>query len=179
MATKRTIAEIIASRKTVYSYYAKDTDSVVLAKLWEASLSQYPDDAVEQAFLLCLQTCKMPPTPADIVAQIETANKASGISKYELWDILTRALRETVNLIGEFGYTFIDRKTGISQGKMARLRVDEIWDGLSENDLRYERQRFLKDIVDVSDQVQIRERLSAGADTDQMLNGSAQYRIGG
>ena len=199
MATKRKIAGIIASIKTVYSYYAKDTDSAVLAKLWEASLSQYPDNAVEQAFLLCLQTCKMPPTPADIVAQIETASKASGVSEYELWDILTRALRETVNLIGEFGYTIIDRKTGLSQGQMARRRVDEIWDGLpevlkqylaskgemmrmsqiSENDLRYERQRFLKAIGAVSEQVQIRERLSASKDTDPMLNGSERYQIGG
>ena len=199
MATKRKIAEIIASIKTVYSYYAKDTDSVVLAKLWEASLSQYSDETVEQAFLLCLQTCKMPPTPADIVAQIETASKASQLSEYELWDILYNDLRETLHLIGHFGFTFIDPKTGLSQGQMARRRVDEIWDGLpevlkqylaskgemmrmsqmSENDLRYERQRFLKAIGAVSEQVQIRERLSAGTDTDQMLNCSGQYRIGG
>lgn len=199
MATKRKIAEIIASIKTVYSYYAKDIDFKALAKLWEALLSQYPDDAVEQAFLLCLQTCKMPPTPADIVAQIETASKASGVSEYELWDILTRALRETVSLIGEFGYTIIDRKTGLSQGRMARQRVAEIWNGLpevlkqylaskgemmrmsqmSESDLRYERQRFLKAIGAVTEQVQIRERLSAGKDTDPILNGSERYRIGG
>lgn len=191
MATKRKIAEIVASIKTVYAYYAKDTDPEVLAKLWDASLAQYPDDAVEQAFLRCLQTCKTPPTPADIVTRIEETNRASEMSGYELWDTLVKALRETESLIGEFGYTIIDRKTGLSQGRMARQRVSEIWNGLPDaikeyiaseaemmrmaqmpdNDLRYERQRFLKNIDAVTKQQQIRAQLKAANSADAMQIG--------
>ena len=70
MASQNKIIEMIAAIKTIYSYYAKDTDVQMLVKTWAVLLKNYPDDAVEVAFYKCLQTCKMPPTPADVIEKL-------------------------------------------------------------------------------------------------------------
>jgi len=81
------------------------------------------------AMFKCLQTCKTPPTPADVIEQITSMHRALEPSDEELWTVYTRALRDTNTQVSRFGYTYID-STGISQGQQARQKVDEIWNGL-------------------------------------------------
>lgn len=131
MATQRKIIEMIGAVKTIYAYYARDTDVKLLVGTWERLLQAYDDGIVEPAFYKCLQTCKTPPTPADVIEQIKSMYKSLEPSDEELWAEYKRALRDTCDQIRRFGYTYVD-ETGISQGKQARMKVDEIWNGLDE-----------------------------------------------
>ena len=131
MASQKKIIEMIGSVKTIYPYYAKDTDVETLVKTWTVLLKDYPDKAVDVAFYKCLQICKMPPTPADVIEIIGEAQKALEPTDEELWSIYHDALRDVLRLVGMFGYTYVD-ETGLSQGEQARKKVTEIWNGLPE-----------------------------------------------
>lgn len=134
MASQNKIIEMIGSVKTIYPYYAKDmTDAMVktLVRTWGTLLKEYSDDVVELAFFKCLQTCKMPPTPADVIEQINSMHKTLEPSNEELWAVYMDALRITCDQVSRFGHTFVD-STGISQGQQARRKVDEIWEKLPE-----------------------------------------------
>ena len=134
MASQNKIIEMIGSVKTIYPYYARDlADNMIetLVRTWGTLLKAYSDEVVEMAFYNCLQTCKMPPTPADIIEQIKSMNKALEPSDEELWTVYVNALRTTYDQMTRFGHTFVD-STGISQGEQARKKVDELWKGLPE-----------------------------------------------
>lgn len=134
MASQNKIIEMIGSVKTIYPYYARDmTDSMIetLIRTWSMLLKSYDDSAVEMAFFKCLQTCKMPPTPADIIEQIQSMQKSIEPSDEELWAVYVDTLRHTYDQVTRFGYTFIDH-TGISQGDQARMKVEELWKSLPE-----------------------------------------------
>ena len=131
MASQNKIIEIVGAIKTIYSYYAKGSDVELLVKTWTALLSQYPDEAVDAAFYKCMQTCKVPPTPADVIEQINELNKINEPTDEELWVTYEKALRLTNYQMSRFTETFVD-ETGISRGNQARQKVDEIWDSLPE-----------------------------------------------
>ncbi len=131
MASRNKITEMIAAVKTIYSYYAKDTDVRILVKTWETLLKPYDDELVEQAFYNALQVCKMPPTPADIIEQIKSMHKALEPSDEELWARYTDVLRQVNTQMSRFGYTYVD-ESGLSQGEQARQAVENIWAGLPE-----------------------------------------------
>lgn len=131
MATVNKITEMIAAVKTIYAYYAKDTDVKVLVKTWSALLKPYDDEEVEMAFYACLQTCKMPPTPADVIEEIKALHRLFEPSDESLWSTYVDALRETNTHMTRFGFTYVD-ETGISQGKQARMAVEKLWQGLPE-----------------------------------------------
>jgi hypothetical protein len=173
MASQNKVIEIIAGIKTLYPYYAKDTNKQVLVKMWNALLQEYTDEIVDKAFYKCLQVCKMPPTPADIIEQINRMNKAGQKSEYELWDIYRKALRETQRQMHYFQYTYVDA-TGVSQGDQARKKVEDIWNGLPEelkvyiaskgemmllaqnstdDDLKFEKQRFMKTLPTLAQRI--------------------------
>ena len=84
MASQNKITEIIAAIKTIYPYYAKDADVSVLVKLWNSLLREFPDEVVEVAFYKCLQTCKMPPTPAEVLENIKAMQEATEPTDEEL-----------------------------------------------------------------------------------------------
>lgn len=131
MASQKKIIECIGAIKTLYSYYAKDSDPKLLVQTWGLLLADYSDEVVERAFFTALKRCKVPPTPADIIEIIGEAQKALEPSDEELWSKYHDALREVLRLTGMFGYTFVD-ETGISQGDQARKKVSSIWNGLPE-----------------------------------------------
>ena len=93
MATQNKITEVIAAIKTLYSYYAKDTDLAVLVKTWGVLLKPYPDEVVEIALLKCFQKCKTPPTPADVIEQINLMIESTEETDEEIWGKFTKALR--------------------------------------------------------------------------------------
>lgn len=136
MATQNKIIEMIGAIKTIYPYYAKDTDVKLLVSTWTKLLEGYDDALVGAAFYKCLQECKMPPTPADVIEQIRELRKTQELSDEELWAVYNKALIETSRLMSQFDYTYVDA-TGISQGTQARRKVEQLWEGLPEKIKRY------------------------------------------
>ncbi len=166
MATQNKITEIIAAIKTIYPYYAKDTDVSILVQLWNRLLKEYPDELIDACFIKCLQTCKVPPTPADVIEQIKALVQSTEPSDEELWTVFTKALREADRQIYYFQFNYV-MGNGKSQGDIAREKVQELWDSLPEkvrqyiggksefirmareyddDDLKFEKNRFLKNM---------------------------------
>lgn len=164
MASINKITEVIAAIKTIYPYYAKDADVQTLVKTWNVLLKDYSDDDVTTALYMCLQTCKMPPTPADLIERLMSLKSSLEPSDEELWEELTKAIRKGCRLIYSFQYTYVEAN-GLTQGENARKEFDRLWDGLpekirmylggrgefmrlarsnDEEELKFERNRFLK-----------------------------------
>ena len=163
MASQKKIVEMITAIKTIYSYYAKDCDIELLVQTWGVLLRDYKDDVVDIAFYNAMQSCKVPPTPADIIERIKEMQKASDPTPESLWNELRAAIKETQKQMYYFRFNYIDN-SGISQGDRARKKVDDLWNALNEklksylsskeemiaiarndeDDLKYEKSRFLK-----------------------------------
>ena len=131
MASINKITDIIAAIKTIYPYYARDADIKGIALTWFGLLNQYDDEAIEKAMFKCLQTCKNPPTPADVIEQINLMRSSLATSDEELWVQYKSAIVNTCDQMRRFGYTYIDA-SGVSQGDQARRKVDEIWHSLDD-----------------------------------------------
>ena len=128
---KRKIIELIAAIKTIYPYYAKDTERIPLVNTWELILKDYSDKAVDVAMLECLKTCKTPPTPADVIEQLNNFEQANQILDEELWNRLTDAVHETDRLMYRFNFTFVE-DNGLTQGQNARNKSVQVWENLPE-----------------------------------------------
>jgi hypothetical protein len=152
MASRTKIAEMIATIKAIYPYYAKDNNIEITAKVWEMVLSDFPDNIVEVAFLKCIQTCKMPPTPADVTEKIRAMAELCKETDEELWHIYTKALSKTATQMYYFQFTFREQN-GKTQGENAREKVTSIWNGLPERIKQYigsegELMRMARDTTD-------------------------------
>ena len=163
MASQKKIVEMITAIKTIYSYYAKECDVELLVQTWGVLLRDYKDDIVDIAFYNAMQSCKVPPTPADIIERVKEMQKASDPTPESLWNELRAAIKETQKQMYYFRFNYIDN-SGISQGDRARKKVDDVWNALNEklksylsskeemiaiarndeDDLKYEKSRFLK-----------------------------------
>lgn len=165
MASQNKITEIIAAIKTIYPYYAKEADVAVLVKTWALLLKDYPDKAVDVAFYKSLQTCKMPPTPADVIERLKAIQEASEKTEEELWSEFTKALRKT-----ECQLHYIQFPLFGETAEDARKRIQNIWEALSdrlkeyigsrgelmrmaktftEEELKFEKTRFLKTLPQI------------------------------
>lgn len=157
MASKNKIIEMIASIKTIYPYYAKESDVEMLVNTWTVLLKAYDDNIVESSFFKCLQTCKMPPTPADVIEKIDALMSVNESSDEELWSEYTEALKKTAS---EYYYISYPKF-----GQDHRENIQKLWEGLSEkirlflgskselirmainhtdDELKFEKTRFLK-----------------------------------
>ncbi len=164
MVSREKVSEIIGAIRAIYPYYAKDGMIGITANVWERVLQNYNDEEVGTAFYSCLQSCKMPPTPADIIERINGARKALQPSDEQLWTVYYDALIRTLDLMAQFSYTFVE-SDGISQGQKARNKVDKIYNelpqkikdylgskgemmriahSLNNQDASFEKSRFLK-----------------------------------
>lgn len=164
MASQKKIVEMIGSVKTIYPYYAKDTDVETLVRTWTLLLKDYPDKAVDIAFYKCLQTCKKPPTPADVIEQLNSLIESIEPSDEEMWAEYTKALKKTEREIYYFRFNYV-QENGKTQGDNAKARVQELWDNLPERlkhyigskgeliriardytdeDMKFEKNRFFK-----------------------------------
>jgi hypothetical protein len=173
MATQKKIIEMIGAVKTIYPYYAKETDVQTLVKTWTLLLRDYPDEAVDVAFVKCLQTCKMPPTPADVIEQLNNMLEATESTDEELWSKFTKALDKVLPEVSENGYIKCPLFGQTSAD--AHRRIEAVWNGLPErlqqyigskgelmrmsrdftdNDLKFEKQRFLKTMPSIKKRVE-------------------------
>ena len=168
MASIKKIGEIIASIKAIYTYYAKDSDVEVLVKTWSMLLKDAPDDMVSVAAIKCLQICKNPPTPADVLEQMREMISANEPTAEELWVTLTEAVRKAQNYMCDFNYTFVE-KNGKTQGENAREKFRQVWEKLpkrlkdylggasellrlarfNEDEMYYEKRQFLKSLPSI------------------------------
>ena len=169
MASKKKIVELIASIKTIYPYYAENTERNSLVNTWELLLKDYPDKAVDTAMVECLKTCKMPPTPADVIEQLNILDQAQQISAEKLWNILIDALHKADDLISRFGYSFKEDNE-LTQGQIARNDCQQLWKQFPEEiksyigsygelirmardytdkDLKFEKNKFIKSIPSI------------------------------
>lgn len=185
MASIKKITDIIAAIKTIYAYYARDTDVQTLVKTWGALLKDYPDDVVDTALYMCLQSCKTPPTPADLIERINAMQEAAEPTDEELWNVLTKALRKAEGLLYLFPATFVEAN-GRTQGANARDDFEKLWENLPEKlrmymggkgefmrlaqrhdaeELKFERNRFMKTMPTINTRHEYRQlQLSSGAD---------------
>ena len=129
MATKKNMAVIIATIKSIYPYYAKDTNIEVLAKTWLLLLQDYDDKIINNALILCMKECEMPPTPAHIIKKIEGFKAKPYIT--ELWGELVAQLKEVARLEWYFSSTATD-KNGKSIGENARAKARDIYNNLPQ-----------------------------------------------
>lgn len=136
MASKEMIATITASIKTLYPYYAKDTNVTALNQMWGTLLKEFPDEAVKPAFEDALQGCKFPPTPAEVIDRIRTHEVQLQPSAEEFWGVYIEKLGQVADQMTRFGYTFRENG-GMTQGQKARAKVSFIYDTLPENIRRY------------------------------------------
>lgn len=187
MASTNKITEIIAAIKTIYPYYAKDANVQMLVKTWGVLLRDYADSDVDTALYMCLQTCKMPPTPADLIEKLTALRTALEPSDEELWNEVTKALRKGSRLVYQFRFNAID-PNGLTQGENARRSFTKLWESLPEKvkmyfggkgefqrlatthddeELKYERNRFMKVMPTIQvrhEYKQLNLALEAGSD---------------
>ena len=156
MATKKNMAVIIATIKSIYPYYAKDTNVEVLAKTWLLLLQEYDDNIINNALILCMKECETPPTPAHIIKKIEDMQPK--LSNTELWANYVKVLRKVNDLQDRFGYTFVE-SNGKTQGENARDKAVEIFDSLPQELKLYvgsfAENNFMKIIPDIRKEYQM------------------------
>ena len=109
MATKKNMAVMIATIKSIYPYYAKDTNIEVLAKTWLLLLQEYDDKIINTALILCMKECETPPTPAHIIKKIEELTPKQQPTK--LWAELISALKKIDKLQDGWRYFSQEQKT--------------------------------------------------------------------
>lgn len=135
MASKKKIIEVITLIKNLFPFYAKDSDVDMLVKTWGVLLNEYDDKTVEVAFMNCLKSAKMPPSPADVIEHIRSIQETKEESAEELWAVYIKALKKTDDLMRCFNYNFVpDYPEGNTktQGQMARENVEKLWINLPD-----------------------------------------------
>lgn len=191
MASKRQIANTITAIKTIFGYYAKDGDYDVVATLWERLLTPYTDEQVGKALYACMQECKTPPTPADVIERIKKAERANLPSPSRAWAKLASTLYDVEDLQYDFRYTAVC-EDGKTQGEKAREKCHALWDKLpadvkeyvgsygellkmarlTDDELKFERARFLKMFPQIQEQMQQAKALSEykGQDDTKLIS---------
>lgn len=124
MATKKNMAVIIATIKSIYPYYAKDTNIEVLAKTWLLLLQEYDDKIINNALILCMKECETPPTPAHIIKKIEEMQPKK--TNTELWAELVDALNKIDGLLDGWQYL------GTEKQKINRQKCKGIYTALPQ-----------------------------------------------
>ena len=194
MASINKITEVIAAIKTIYPYYAKETDVQTLVKTWNILLKDYSDKDVNTALYMCLQTCKMPPTPADLIDKLTAMQTALEPSDEEMWNELTKALRKANRLIYMFNFNARDAN-GLTQGENARRSFRKLYESLpekikmylggsgefqrlgrnlDEEEIKFERSRFMKTMPTIRvrhNYQQLNLAIEAGSHAGQLMEG--------
>lgn len=170
---KKDVLGMLAIMKANYSYAYKDLDETgtkTLVNTWFLLLNKYPKEIVQASFYKSLETCKMPPTIADIIEKINEMIDATQKSDLELWDEFVKLLRKASILEGKFKYTVV-LQDGKTQGEQARFSSIELYNQLPQElkeycpsyesfitlavlmrnpgNIEFEKPRFLKAIGDI------------------------------
>ena len=149
--TQKTAAEIVATLTAIFPYY-NNQNPQIMAETYYRIFADFPDELVTEAFKECIQSCDRAITPADIFGRIKTKYAPSIEEKWaELYRILWKVERLAYDAeelhdstarrrIGDIYETMprdLRRYVG-GQGELIRMS----W--LTEDDLIYEKSRFMK-----------------------------------
>jgi len=181
MLTVDNVAAMISIIKANYTYAYRDIPErernntlAALIATWHECLMGYDEKVVSAAFRLALKACKFPPTIADIVEQINALVKATDKSDAELWNELTMALSRYRECSCQFNYTYTPHNESLSQGQLAQIEAQKVYDGLSpklkeycggyngfadmalldDEGLSYEKGRFLKAVPQIEKRIE-------------------------
>lgn len=180
--TRKDVAGMVGLIKANYTYAYKDVtkeDMLMLIESWFTSLSRYDKAVINIAFQRAIESCKMPPTLADILQQVETIKRATEPTEAELWDTLNSTLRKVSGCVYRFGFNAVE-SNGLTQGANARNECARIWESLpqilkdycgSENglinlsrlggdELSFEKGRFLKVLPTLKTRIEIKESIN-------------------
>ena len=170
MVSDQKIIEILGTIRTLYPFYAKDKengDVKIMGRAWRMALSEYSDTEIEQAFTKCLKKCKMPPTPADVIEEIESREQITEEDASAYWFEYVSACRKASELTYYFPFTFVEAN-GKSQGENARDELLTFFNSLSypvkryigsygiliekgmnydSNEFKYEKPGFIKEML--------------------------------
>ena len=188
MASVNKITDLIAAIKTIYSYYAKDTDIETLVNTWTLLLKEYPDEAVDAAFLICLKICKTPPTPADVIEQLNAMAEATGQSDEQLWSEYVKALQKVEDQLHYVRYPHVGETSATE-----REKITDIWKSMDEglrqyigtkdelmrmarsytdDDLKFEKTRFLRAMPSIKKRQGYKEFGLLVSEERKMLDGN-------
>ena len=107
-----------------------DEEREMLLASWYAILQNYPKEVCDAAVLNAIKNAEYAPRIGSIVREIEKMQVAYEKTDAELWAELKGCMREVAECVYRFRFTYIE-PNGLSQGDNARLRVKEIYNGLS------------------------------------------------
>ena len=161
--------------ENAYKSHTKEERDMLYAS-WYTILKDYPKEICDKAVINAIKNAEFAPRIGTIVKEIEKMMAAYEKSESELWAELTSVLGEVDRCSHSFRYTFID-SNGLTQGENARKRVQEIFDGLSQElkdyirtakglqelasytkeDLSYERGRFMRMMPEVKERSKTRQ----------------------
>lgn len=192
--TEQSVWRLIAEIKANYRYTYKgmtDKEMKLMATRWSDCLKAYTDEQVESAFKTALCKLSVPPTVADIIGIISRQERLLEPRDMELWQMLIRSVSDTRAMVWvrDVGYMRMYENRGNGARKIYdRLPIvlkeyvdfDSFCDmgSMTDEELRYERARFLKAIPEVKES--LRERRLSGIKTINLprIEAGATLRIG-
>ena len=89
--SKENVLEMVGIIKANYPYTYKDVDDNtmrLMIETWFMSLSKYDKRVIDVAFRRTIETCKTPPTLADILGNIKDIETTTEKTDTELWQEL-------------------------------------------------------------------------------------------
>lgn len=181
--TKTDVISMIGIIKANYNYAYKNVtieDLKMMQDTWFACLKKYQKEIVNHAFQKSLESCKVPPTIADIVEQVNLMVEATEPTVNELWAVYNDALKQAYRLSNQLGYNARIDDSGLTQGEVARIKLNELFDGLPKvikgycvrleelretsklntDELQFEKSKFFNRIPFLKNQIRIRESIS-------------------
>lgn len=175
--TSKDVTQIIKCIKVNFdnSYRLNDEDMLTLVESWKTILSAYPRDVVMTAASTVIANADITPRIGHIVKEVKRIISAADKSDFDLWNELLIAIDKAADLAQKFKYAFREAN-GRMQGENAKDEVIGLFNGLDpvlkafcgnpsgllqlakqdEEQLLYERSRFLRNAADIRERVDIR-----------------------
>lgn len=180
--TKKDIVSMVGIIKANYTYAYRDTtekEMLAMVETWYLSLAKYDKEIISVAFQRAIESCKMPPTLADIMQQVKTIKIATEPTDTELWERLVKVLNRVEDCVYRFRFNAI-QDNGLTQGDNARIEFRQIWDDLPQilkeycgdknglislskltlDELSFEKGRFLKAIPNLKVRQEVKQTIS-------------------
>lgn len=130
MASKAKIAQMLAGVKTLYpQYYNNGTDTQMLVNLWAKLLEDYTDEQVSVGLYAAMKVCKYPPTPAEVIEQIERMISALLPTPAQEWEALEEALERVYKHSDKIG-CYVSLNGTETLDDIARANIQTIYDKL-------------------------------------------------
>lgn len=194
---KTDIVKIISTIRANYdNAYSKLTDDekTLLLNSWYEILKDYPKELVYAAVKRVIMHSEYTPRVSHVVNEVESMTAAvQSESENGLWLALTSVLSEVSGCVYRYQYTDFIERNGKSQGQNARDRVREIFGtlpqvvqeylhdvrmlehlaDLSDEQLEFERSRFLKIIPETRKKLSIKREL--GTSVHNLLTTNKEY----